>query len=76
MGRSVMSIVSGYLALFSVLLVPAPLALLTGIHAIREIRGTHNSPDPKHGMGRAVFGIIMGTLGTIALIAIFISSLS
>lgn len=37
-----------------------------GILAVRDI-GRH--PD-KHGMGRAVFGIIMGALGTIALLAI------
>ena len=30
----------------------------------------------KHGMGRAVFGIVMGTLGTIGLILIVIVSIS
>jgi hypothetical protein len=63
-GRSGWAIAAGYLGLFSVLLVFAPLALLTGFLAIREIR---RNPK-KHGMGRAVFGIVMGVLGTAALI--------
>ncbi len=59
-GLSGWAIAAGYLGLVSVLAVPGPFALLTGILAIREI---HRNPK-KHGMGRAVFGIVMGTLGT------------
>jgi hypothetical protein len=62
-GLSGWAIASGYLGLISVLAVPAPFALLTGILAIREMR---RNPK-KHGMGRAVFGIVMGTFGTIVL---------
>jgi hypothetical protein len=62
-GRSGWAIASGYLGLISVLLLPAPFALLTGILAVREMRR-----NPKaHGMGRALFGIVMGTLGTLVL---------
>ncbi len=62
-GRSSWAIVSGYLGLISALCVPAPFAILTGILAIRDMRR-----DPKlHGMGRAVFGIVMGSIFTIAL---------
>ena len=51
------AIAAGYLGLVSVLCVPAPLALLAGILAVREMKR-----DPKkHGMGRAVFGIVMGS---------------
>lgn len=51
-----MAIISGYLGLVSVLLLPVPFALLRGILAVRPIKR-----DPKaHGMGRATFGIIMG----------------
>jgi hypothetical protein len=57
------AIASGYLGLISVLLIPAPFALLTGILAIRTIK---KNPK-KHGMGRAIFGIVMGTLGTLGL---------
>lgn len=63
-GRSGWAIASGYLGLFSVLIIPAPFALLTGVLAIRAMRR-----DPKkHGMGRAVFGIVMGGLGTAILL--------
>jgi len=68
-GRSGWAIASGYLALFSFgCPFVAPFALVTGWLAIREMRR-----DPKkHGMGRAVFGIIMGVLGSIALAAMII----
>jgi hypothetical protein len=59
------AIASGYLGLISVLLIPAPFALLTGILAILAIK---KNPK-KHGMGRAIFGIVMGTLGTLGLVA-------
>jgi hypothetical protein len=68
-GRSGWAIAAGYLGLFSVLFVPAPLALLTGILAVREIR---RNPK-KHGMGRAVFGIVMGGIGTVALVLALIA---
>jgi hypothetical protein len=67
-GRSGWAIASGYLGLISVLLIPAPFAILTGILAIRHI-----GQNPKvHGMGRAIFGIIMGSLGTAVLLLIVI----
>jgi hypothetical protein len=63
-GVNAMAIISGYLGLISILLFPAPFALLTGILAVRQIRR-----DPKgHAMGRATFGIIMGGLFTIVLL--------
>ena len=63
-GRSGYAIVAGYLGLFSLLVIPAPLALVFGILAVRDI----GRNPKKHGMGRAVFGIIMGALGTIVVI--------
>lgn len=67
-GRSVWAIAAGYLGLISVLLIPAPFAVLTGILAIREIRR-----DPKkHGLGRAIFGIVMGSLGTAVLLLVLV----
>jgi hypothetical protein len=66
-GRSGWAIAAGYLGLFSVLFVPAPLALIAGILAIREMKR-----DPKkHGMGRAVFGLVMGGIFTV-LLAVFV----
>jgi Domain of unknown function (DUF4190) len=70
-GRSGWAIASGYLGLFSLICIPAPFALLTGILAIRDIR---KNPK-KHGMGRAIFGIIMGSLGTLFLILMVIGIL-
>ena len=59
-GRSLGAIVAGYMGLFSILVFPAPLALVLSILAIVELR---RNPR-KHGMGRAVFGLVMGALGT------------
>ena len=66
-GRSGWAIAAGYLALFSVLLLPAPFALVTGILAIRDIR---RHPE-MHGMGRAIFGVVMGSAGVLVLLALF-----
>ncbi|MDB5299006.1 MAG: hypothetical protein JWO87_669, partial [Phycisphaerales bacterium] len=62
-GRSGWAIAAGYLGLFSVLIVPAPIALIISILAIRDMK-LH--PE-KHGMGRAIFGMIMGIPGTVVL---------
>jgi hypothetical protein len=70
-GRSGWAIASGYLGLISILCFPAPFAILTGILAIREMR---RNPK-KHGMGRAIFGIIMGSIGTVGLIFVLFALL-
>lgn len=68
-GRSPLAIVAGYLGLFSFLVLPAPLALLVSIGAI-----VHLKSDPKmHGWGRAIFGLVMGVLGT-GLILFFLAT--
>ncbi|MBX7105521.1 MAG: DUF4190 domain-containing protein [Gemmataceae bacterium] len=62
-GRSGWAIAAGYLGLISVLVIPAPFAVITGILAVREIQR-----DPKkHGMGRAIFGLVMGGLFSVFL---------
>jgi hypothetical protein len=67
-GRSGWAIAAGYLGLVSVLCIPAPFALLAGILGIRAMRR-----NPKlHGMGRAVFGIVMGALGTVGLVLMIV----
>jgi hypothetical protein len=58
-GRSGWAIAAGYMGLLSVLLVPAPLALIFGIVAVVDIK---KHPE-RHGMGRAIFGIVMSILG-------------
>lgn len=62
-GLSGWAIAAGYLGLFSVLCVPGPLALLCGILAILEMK---RNPK-KHGMGRAIFGIVMGSIGSLVM---------
>lgn len=59
-GRSGMAIAAGYLGLFSVIPYVGPLAVVTGVLALRGLKR-----DPKlHGAGRAWFGIVMGALFT------------
>src|SRR6267142_6428183 len=68
-GQSIWSIVAGYLGLFSLICFPAPLALLVSIVAIVHLR-----KNPRlSGWGRAIFGLIMGTLGTIGLVVGIVS---
>lgn len=68
-GRSGLAIAAGYLGLFAILLLPAPFALISGLLAVRDLR---RNPH-KHGMGRAVFGIVSGAVFTLALLAIFVA---
>ena len=67
-GRSGWAIAAGYLGLFAFLILPAPLALLAGILAVRDIRRRPGI----HGMGRAIFGIVIGALGTTVLVLVII----
>ena len=69
-GRSIWAVVAGYLGLFSVLMIFAPCALITGIIAIIDIR-TH--PE-RHGMGRAIFGVVMGAVFSAILAAAVLGS--
>jgi hypothetical protein len=70
-GRSLWAIAAGYAGLFALLVFPAPLALILGIIAIRDMK-LH--PE-KHGMGRAVFGLVTGALGTCVLLMFIIIGL-
>lgn len=69
-GRSGWAIAAGYLGLLAILGIFAPFALLTGGMAVWDIR---KNPH-KHGMGRAVFGIVMGALGSIGLIVLLMAA--
>ena len=62
--RSGLAIAAGYMGLVSVIYFFAPIALILGILAIRDIK---MHPD-KHGMGRAVFGVVMGAIFTVVLL--------
>ena len=67
-GRSGYAIAAGYLGIFSVLLIFAPFSLLFGILAVKDIKKNKD----KHGMGRAIFGIIMGSICSIIMLALII----
>jgi hypothetical protein len=70
-GRSALAIAAGYMGLFAVLFFPAPVALILGILAVRDIR---KNPH-KHGMGRAIFGIVMGAIFSLLLLFVVLGSL-
>lgn len=69
-GRSGLAIAAGYAGLFAILCFPAPIALLLGILAIIDIK---RHPE-KHGMGRAVFALIMGGFFSILLFVFILSA--
>ena len=58
--------------LFSILIFPAPIALLAGILAAVDLKRHPGT----HGMGRAVFAIVMGGIFTIPLILIVVGLLT
>ncbi len=62
-GRSGWAIAAGYLGLFSVGLVLAPIAIIVSIVALRDLKMN----PKKFGKGRAIFGLVMGILGSVAL---------
>ncbi len=66
--RSGLAVAAGYLGLVSIIYVFAPFALILGILAIRDIK---KHPE-KHGMGRAVFAVVMGAIFTVVLLIFII----
>ena len=60
------AILAGYAGIFSVLLIPAPIALILGIIAFWHVRA---KPGRK-GLGRAIFAILMGTFFSILLLCV------
>ena len=67
-GRSGWAIAAGYAGLFAFLIAPAPIALILGIVAMFDLK---RNPE-KHGWGRAIFGALIGLLGTGLLLAVFL----
>jgi len=64
------ALIAGYLGLFALILLPAPLALLFGILALRDLKA-----NPKLvGKGRAIFGIIMGSIFSVVLLVVCLSA--
>ena len=67
-GRSWWAIAAGYLGLFSLVIVPAPVTVIVSAIAMWHLR-----KNPKlHGWGRAVFGMVMGLLFSAILVVILL----
>jgi len=61
---------AGYLGLFAILMIFAPFALIMGLIAVRQLR----RHEGERGYGRAWFGIVMGVLGTLALVVLLVAA--
>jgi len=70
-GRSGWAIAAGYLGLLSVTTVLAPLAVIISLVAIWDIKRSKGSGKQKHGLGRAIFGLVMGIIFSIAFVFIY-----
>lgn len=68
-GRSGWAIAAGYLGLLSVTLVLAPLAIICSIIALVSINKSKFTDNKKRGMGRAIFGLIMGVPCSVLLVS-------
>lgn len=71
-GTSGWAIAAGYLGLFSLLCLPGPLAVFCGLMAIRELRRNPN----LSGWGRAILGLVLGSLGTLILLMTLLSGVA
>lgn len=69
---SPLALIAGYLGLFSLIILPAPLALILGIVAIRQIK---KSNGQLHGLGRAWFAVIMGAIFTLIPVFLIIAGI-
>jgi uncharacterized RDD family membrane protein YckC len=69
--RSGWAIAAGYLGLFAVLCIPAPFALVAGVFGLLEI----GRIPGLGGKGRAIFGIVMGSLFSVILLILAVSAL-
>ena len=69
--RSLWAIAAGYLGLISVIPIFGPFAVIASLIALFQIERSKATPTPKYGMGRAIFGLIMGLLGCVVLVLVF-----
>jgi len=67
-GRSPWAIAAGYAGLFAFTVILAPLALILGVVAIRDLKA---HPE-RHGMGRAIFGTATGAIGTLLILIVVV----
>ena len=70
-GRTPLAIIAGYLGLGALFCIPAPLALGVGIWAVIDLK----KRPGMHDMGRAVFGIVAGAIGTVAMLVWIVAAI-
>jgi len=63
-----LSVIAGYVGIFSLCVIPAPVALLLGILALRDLK---HKPG-NLGYSRAIFAIVMGALGSLVAIILMV----
>ncbi len=74
-GRSPWAVASGYLAAFSVLGIPAPLAVAAGVAGLRDIRRvTRTTGRRPPGTARCVAGILAGSAFTLVLLWLVVAT--
>jgi hypothetical protein len=69
---TLLSIIAGYMGIFSILVVPAPIALILGIIALRDIKKRRAQGKKIGGRGRAIFAVVMGILSPIVFVLFII----
>lgn len=67
--RNIIAVIAGYVGIFSLLILPGPLALILGIIALVQLK---HRPQ-QFGRGRAWFAVIIGALASILLL-VFLAS--
>ena len=68
--RAPLAIVAGYLGIFSLLLIPGPIAVAVSVVALRQLKST---PDVG-GRGRAWFGLVAGSVASLILLIIVLNA--
>ncbi len=75
-GRTGWAIAAGYLGLFSIILLPAPISIIVSVIAILDINKSKKTGIRKRGLGRAIFGLVMGIIFSIILALVVIAMMS
>ena len=68
--QSALAMIAGYCGLFSIFVIPAPFAIVLGILGLRDIAA---HPEKK-GKGRAITGIVLGSLVTLIFLLVLVTS--
>jgi hypothetical protein len=67
-GRPASAIAAGYLGLFSLIPIFGPVALVVSLYALRTLK---RHPELS-GRGRAIFGLVMGSLATLLILFVIV----